>query len=56
MRKKPKTNADLIEEGVSGERIAASWLGARVRLEECKRRTIYRICGQPIEKGPVKGR
>jgi len=54
MKKKPKTNADLIEEGVSEERIAASWLGARVRLEECKRRTLCRICGQPIEKGRLR--
>ena len=51
MRKKPKTNADLIEEGVLEERIISTWLKAKVWVEECKRRTLCRICGQPIEKG-----
>jgi len=46
-----KTNADLIEEGVSEERIISAWLKAKVKIEKCRRRRICRICGQPIRKG-----
>ena len=49
--RRPKTNADLIEEGVSEERIISAWLKARVRLEAAKRKRVCRICGGVIESG-----
>jgi len=49
MRRRPKTNIDLIEEGVKESRILAAWLKAEV--EVAKRKRVCRICGGIIKAG-----
>ena len=52
MRKKPATNADLLEAGVDEPRIASAWLKAKVKVEEARSsRATCRICGKRIKKG-----